>query len=911
MIFLRDTIKFSANSIRVLKNALARLFSQVSVRLISLALVGLVARYTKAEGLGAYLFVLSIVAIVGAVNDFGLNTYLTREAARASDDENQVNLFNDTFLIKTGFSILGFIFILLVSRISIFPITTKQLLSIGGFLLIPEAMLGALAALINARQRMDITGGLQITERAFTLIISVVLLDRGLGVLGVLIGSSIAKFIIVIMYFFILQRWQMLPKFNWPVRWQSHLKEAFPFGLMMGVSALYARVDLILLNLWQGELATGWYGAAYKLWGAFNILPSSILFALFPELSRLSSLQKGRSIVKQILKTGKWMMPLAGVGLAILGSVWARELVSLIFNDAGSYTSSQKSFRIMVWAFPGVFLSMLYSHALYAVGRQSQVLKVMSLTLLFNLAANLIVIPYFSYLGTSMVTVLSEYLLAGLLLIQITRFLSADNDSLRKLHTGGYVSAQAAVVDIDEDGQPEIIVGSDALYAWRTDGALLPGFPAKGGNYFASRPTTADLTGDGHLEILVGCDDNGLYVFDVKGKLISGWPQFTAGDVYSSPLAADIDNDGNLEVLVGSDDGHVYIWRADGSLYPGWPQQTAGFVSASPLLYDMDGDGRKEILVGSWDEQVHIWKLDGDPLSGWPQKTGHSIWSAPAVGDIDADGAPEVITASDKVYAWRQDGTMLPGWPQSITSYCVSSPVLYDINQDGNLEIILAADKLYIWRADGEFYPGYPVDLDSYLWASPTIIPGDPPQIAVAGWNGELYIMAVDGTIKNSFTTTGPIFATPTVAKINGIDNVVIGSWDQSVYIFPLDALIKYDIQRNKQIPKIYQAGDFNQVKAFIPPFICFPGPVSNQATMYYKADIETDWHPVPLMVHRGYLTGIIQPFLAGARVEYYAKINDMNGKMVRYPAKGYFRYTVQQNWPDTIFRRFGFWDGG
>ena len=92
-----------------------------------------------------------------------------------------------------------------------------------------------------------------------------------------------------------------------------------------------------------------------------------------------------------------------------------------------------------------------------------------------------------------------------------------------QIPTGGYISAQATVADVDGDGQLEIIAGSDALYAWRLDGRALPGFPVRGGNFFASRPAVVDLDGDGQNEILIGCDDNHLYGFDSAGRLLSGW----------------------------------------------------------------------------------------------------------------------------------------------------------------------------------------------------------------------------------------------------------------------------------------------------------------------------------------------------------------------------------------------------
>ncbi len=110
------------------------------------------------------------------------------------------------------------------------------------------------------------------------------------------------------------------------------------------------------------------------------------------------------------------------------------------------------------------------------------------------------------------------------------------------LPTGGYVSAQVTIADLDGDGQPEIIAGSDALYVWRLDGRFLSGFPVQGRNFFASRPAVGDLDGDGQNEILVGCDDGHLYGFDSSGGLLPGWPIKTA--CYDSKLCLRLPTNG-------------------------------------------------------------------------------------------------------------------------------------------------------------------------------------------------------------------------------------------------------------------------------------------------------------------------------------------------------------------------------
>ncbi len=357
--------------------------------------------------------------------------------------------------------------------------------------------------------------------------------------------------------------------------------------------------------------------------------------------------------------------------------------------------------------------------------------------------------------------------------------------------------------------------------------------------------------------------------------------------------------------MVGSDDGGLYIWRADGSRYPNWPQFTGGCVSASPVIADLNGDGRKEIIIGSWDRKVYAWQTDGQLLSGWHQSTGHFVWSTAAVGDIDEDGRPEVICASDRVYIWRADGSPLPGWPQETGSYSVASPLLADVDGVGHLEIFQGSDQLYAWKGDGSALPGFPIDLGSFLWSSPRLgdVDGDgQSEIVVGGWDGKLYVLSSEGEMQAEFLTQGPIFATPTLGDLDGdgLDEIVLGSWDKKVYILGSEALgvvkqgkpeLEVDLKDNEY--PVRQAGGFQRVKEFLPIFVQFPLQATRQGIMHYRADFESEWHPVPLVVHDGKLTGLIQPFLAGTEVQYYAVFEETGGDIVRVPKAGAFKYSV------------------
>lgn len=135
-----------------------------------------------------------------------------------------------------------------------------------------------------------------------------------------------------------------------------------------------------------------------------------------------------------------------------------------------------------------------------------------------------------------------------------------------QLGSGGeirIVGGAPAIGDIDLDGIPEVIIGSESyitgtstgLHAFKgNNGSLLWTFGL--GLDFNSAPSLCDINGDGYLEIIAGTDQYDVYCVNRYGSQL--WVFHTDSCVKSSPAIGDIDNDGFPEIVFGSQDRKVY-----------------------------------------------------------------------------------------------------------------------------------------------------------------------------------------------------------------------------------------------------------------------------------------------------------------------------------------------------------------
>ena len=191
-----------------------------------------------------------------------------------------------------------------------------------------------------------------------------------------------------------------------------------------------------------------------------------------------------------------------------------------------------------------------------------------------------------------------------------------------RFFAGNFVESSPALGDIDGDGEVEVVFGFGAIsargdkgvYALRgRDGSPKWLFRLDDDQRVISSPALGDVDGDGQPEVVIGSNVKVLYVFDGQGRV--KYTHEAGNFIESSPALGDVDGDGKVEILVGSHDFHLYALVVEpGSprLRVKWsfrPPQAANIFFSSPTLADVDGDGLLEVLIGNNNGELYL--LDG------------------------------------------------------------------------------------------------------------------------------------------------------------------------------------------------------------------------------------------------------------------------------------------------------------
>jgi len=249
--------------------------------------------------------------------------------------------------------------------------------------------------------------------------------------------------------------------------------------------------------------------------------------------------------------------------------------------------------------------------------------------------------------------------------------------------------------DCNPQGPPINTQAGGALWVLRTDGTIYPGFPRfvtpPAGLTpvgIGTAPVVGDIDGDGCPEIVAGTDHSSspaqklIYAWHNDGRTVAGWPVPLSGHASGDPALANLDADVALEVVATDDTGRVYGINGDGTkLFTTLPKsyQGANAVAASGPIAARVGSEDPAILLGSVDWQVTFLSKtgvqlsdDGPPPDGKLRYVTGSPVRYPLVADLTGSGtlslvaASKILFGSDSdagVYSWDLGSAGAQPWP--------------------------------------------------------------------------------------------------------------------------------------------------------------------------------------------------------------------------------------------------------
>lgn len=386
---------------RVIKNSLYLILEPLLLNIISIFVLGYIARSLGENHFGIFNFALSFAIIFQSFGRFGLNTAAVRDLAMRKDLVH--DYFGRIFFLRLF--MIGVAYLLTINFANLLGYTqeTRIVVYLFGVLAVLELITEIFTDVFRAHERMELVSLVNFVAGIFLTILSVCVLLLGFKLYGVVLSYVAGKLLGLILVVFVYFRNFSLPQIR--IDW-SFYKSAMVKGLPLFLSSLLwlfiTRMDIIILSKFSSMTDMGIYTAATILLTKLNVVPYSIASSVYPAISSLhnNSYEEGRPLCRKIF----FLLVIIGLPAAIGVDIIAGQVIELIYGS--TYARSIPILQVAIWAFPLTGILLPSVSVLFATNQQNKVVKVYSVSLLLGFIVYSALIKEFGILGAAIALVI-------------------------------------------------------------------------------------------------------------------------------------------------------------------------------------------------------------------------------------------------------------------------------------------------------------------------------------------------------------------------------------------------------------------------------------------------------------------------------------------------------------------------
>ncbi len=410
----------------IFKNMSWLLISQIIASICGFIWTILMARYLGVEDYGIFGFAVSLTGILCILFDLGIGIHSVRHIA--TDYESAPKYLGNAIPLKGLFSICGFIIIFIVLVL----MKSNEITIIITLLFAIEQIIKKFVELMNATfqafEEGKYQGILNTIMNILLFIFILIAIYCDLGLYGIAFAYILANILALIYGYYILNKYIAKPNYEFDKTFCKNVTlAAIPFAATAVLTSIYYSIDMVMLTNMVGNYATGIYNATYKLISVLTLFYGIYTAVIFPVMSKFYKNDE-KMLLVSYEKSIKYLM-LVIIPLAIATMFYSADIIHLIYGN--EYEAASSILSILIWTVCLLFISGAGNSLLNASYKEVSVTKIYFIAAVFNVVLNFILIPYLSYIGAAITTVLSDVLIV---IIQSYVIYKLDHRPNKKLY---------------------------------------------------------------------------------------------------------------------------------------------------------------------------------------------------------------------------------------------------------------------------------------------------------------------------------------------------------------------------------------------------------------------------------------------------------------------------------------------
>lgn len=397
---------------KIAYNVIFNVITKILSTILALVGIGFITRYLGTEGFGNYSTVLAFFAFFGSAADLGLYAITAREISRPDADEKKI--LGNAFALRL-FSSLA-VFLIAPAVVYFLPYSNEVRLGIiiAAASFVFSSTYAVLNGVFQKNLAMDKVATAEVLGKTLQVAIIVAAVKNDLGFIPIvlsILAAMIFNFSIVL--FWVNKYAKLSLQFDFTY-WKKIIRQAAPVGFAAIITFIYFKFDTIILSILQTSAEVGIYNAAYKVIENLSFFPAMIIGLVFPMFSRhiFSDKERFEYLANETMKVFSILVVPMVIGAFFL----ADGIIALIGGEA--FSQSADVLRILIFALAFIFFGNMFNNILIAGNHQKKMLAVLVGCAIFNVSANFIFIPTYSYTASAIISAITEFFvaIAGLIL---------------------------------------------------------------------------------------------------------------------------------------------------------------------------------------------------------------------------------------------------------------------------------------------------------------------------------------------------------------------------------------------------------------------------------------------------------------------------------------------------------------
>lgn len=416
---------------KILSNTFIQITGKIVGALVSVLIVKIITNFLSLGGYGQYVSIYEFLAFFGILADLGLFTIAVREMAKEEDRVNFIigNVLTLRTLMATGAMLLAVGTAFLIPQYSGTYIPVG--IAIASVSVFFSIMNGTLSSVLQVHLKMQYpTMGLVVGKLvSFGYLLWVVYVGfttPSAEAFYQLLWAGVVgnAFMVAITWHYASKYAKIRFLFDFAY-WKDTIWKALPYGLALILNMVYFRIDSILLLLMKNPEEVGLYGVPMRVLDILSIIPVYFMNSVLPTLTR--RLKESPAKAREVIQHAFDFLMAMVVPIVVGAQVLAYPLIFIISSPeflsrvSEGFYGSDIALRILVFAMFFAFMSAVFTFTLIAIGYQGKLLYISVGGALFNIIANIYVIPEWGFRGAAATSVLSELLIVLLAALMLKK----------------------------------------------------------------------------------------------------------------------------------------------------------------------------------------------------------------------------------------------------------------------------------------------------------------------------------------------------------------------------------------------------------------------------------------------------------------------------------------------------------